>query len=344
LIQTETKKRLQTTALAVAIVAVFGGLYFATRPKAAPQPKVARSSVHVSREQYRARMSEWAAQMRAVHEPYEATSLNASLPAEARVGLPTSERVINLDFAHQSLTEFALGGADKNEREMRAKWLLKSAECMENMAKEADERALAPSAAPADAHARAEKILARHEFHKVHGPDIFERIATWVMQWLSRHTPSIGEHAPDGKQVGRFTTWFAIAMVLLVAVWIFIRIARNQEVLSVREPIPFAARATHGWRWHNDEARRLAAEGEYETALYNLFWCAALWLEQEGAWRADRTRTPREMLRLLPEGGARRRSFGAILRAFELSWYAKRPTAESDYAAAREELGRMGCR
>ena len=70
---------------------------------------------------------------------------------------------------------------------------------------------------------------------------------------------------------------------------------------------------------------------------------AVVGLEEEGAWRHDEARTPREHVRLLPAAHARRTPFADVARQFEEVWFgAKVPTVD-DTRAMLSRLKELGC-
>ena len=66
-------------------------------------------------------------------------------------------------------------------------------------------------------------------------------------------------------------------------------------------------------------------------------------LEEEGAWRADDTRTPREHLRLLPSGHRRRAIFADVAGRFEGVWFGGRTPTSDDARMVLSRLEELGC-
>jgi len=145
---------------------------------------------------------------------------------------------------------------------------------------------------------------------------------------------------------------------LIVALWIvriLMRAARS-EALRVDGAFP----AGKQWRDWAREALEAARGGDHRSALHAAYWAGVYRLADLGAWQIDRTRTPREYLRLLRKrpsaiAGASFDSEGtqfpvrvdtlaALTRSMEASWYGSSPATERDFEAAIENLEELGCK
>jgi hypothetical protein len=122
--------------------------------------------------------------------------------------------------------------------------------------------------------------------------------------------------------------------------WWYARQVRQQRLLHASSnsgPNPSAASAVD-WQKRLGEAEALAAEGEWRGAVHYIYWAAISRLESAGNWPADRARTPREYLELLPSSHAKRPGLAKLTRSFERIWYGQRPAQEADYHSARSLL------
>ena len=109
-----------------------------------------------------------------------------------------------------------------------------------------------------------------------------------------------------------------------------------------------AARVQGGERVWQEEVEAWAAraeaeagKGDWREAVHCLYWSAIVIGEGRGLWRQNRTRTPREYVKLLEPGTARQASLRTLTGVFERIWYGLRPASEGDYRQARvlvEEL------
>jgi hypothetical protein len=95
------------------------------------------------------------------------------------------------------------------------------------------------------------------------------------------------------------------------------------------------------------EARAAAARGDTRAAIRAVYWCAIAFLETQGAWRADPSRTPREYVRLLAGGpqsaSAHTPALRGLTRMLEQIWYGTSPADATRYAEALDHLKSLGC-
>jgi Domain of unknown function (DUF4129) len=66
-------------------------------------------------------------------------------------------------------------------------------------------------------------------------------------------------------------------------------------------------------------------------------------LEEQGVWRVDESRTPREYLSLLKPRDARYAALVDLTREFEQVWYAARPADSRGLLDRLEGSGPFGC-
>jgi hypothetical protein len=195
----------------------------------------------------------------------------------------------------------------------------------------------APQAAANHASERAtlKAILARREFQgvsKVSAKDRFlEKLGNWLDRFFSRLT-GFGEAA---HWLGWLLLGLLIGGVCLGLVWLLVRIERRARLRLVPETQPSAlAPSARDWQlWLND-ARAMAARELWREAIHFVYWASISRLESRRLWPADRTRTPREYLALLPSEDPRSSSLTALTRSFERTWYGGRAAASADFQAA----------
>jgi hypothetical protein len=185
-------------------------------------------------------------------------------------------------------------------------------------------------------------LLARPEFRDVHSPNFLERFQQAVLAALI--------HAL-GRMFGSsaFPTISRIFIYGLIAVAVctlgflayrFMNTAGSPEGVLPTANLPVSAKAWSVWL---AEARAAAARENWRDAVHLAYWGGISYLENEGAWRPDRARTPREYLRLLSKSPERRENLASLTRVFELAWYAKRETGPEAFAESMEALQRLGC-
>ena len=153
---------------------------------------------------------------------------------------------------------------------------------------------------PADvsaSRAQLTSILARREFRDVAGPSALDRFKQRLMEFLIR----ILQHffrSTAIPTVGRVFVYVLMGLALLVLLYAGYRTFwRGQEMVEV-VPAGLAVSAK-AWTLWLAEARAAAVKGEWRDAIHLAYWAGISFLEQQGSWKPDRARTPREYLRLL---------------------------------------------
>jgi Domain of unknown function (DUF4129) len=209
----------------------------------------------------------------------------------------------------------------------------------------------APGAAgAADARAKLDQILKRREFGAVRPPGrwdtLRQRINAWLMRMLNRLFENIGRH-PMGTKMLFWLILFAVVgwlAMLLVRFWL--GRARMDELRSVGQ-VAYA----RSWQEWIRAAREAAARGDFREAVHAVYWAGIARLEDDGVISRDRTRTPREHLRLVAEAGAttapqelrQRESLAALTSLFERVWYGRSHADARDFAASLQQAEGLGC-
>lgn len=217
---------------------------------------------------------------------------------------------------------------------------------LEYLAAHLDGFATAPRA-PRDASAKLERILARREFAGIGPPSAWEllrqRIAAWVQNLLRR----IFARIPTDSTAGAILTWMLLAGgvgalgCLLVLMW------KRDDRAGLLPADSLRARARTSLDWIR-AAREAAAQRDWRRAVQCAYWAGIVGLEETGALPSDRTRTPREYLRLLAPSSPNAASpFAAPLAALtarlERFWYARSSAGADDFAACLDSLEALGC-
>ncbi len=208
----------------------------------------------------------------------------------------------------------------------------------------------AQPALPANARDDLQRILARPEFGAVHAPSAWEllrqRITVWIAQQLLRFFSMMGRYPIGGK----ILFWvIVIGSILLIAVWLF-RFwgTRNpMQTLHRGEPLP----ASRTWQEWFRTAREAANRGDFREAVHSCYWAGIVRLEDIGAVPKDRTKTPREYLRLASEPAPgelaprprAREPLAALTSRLERTWYANRGAGPEDFQDAMRQLEALGC-
>lgn len=191
------------------------------------------------------------------------------------------------------------------------------------------------------ARARLEQVLARSEFHQVHGPTWWDRlkfrILEWIVRLLSRFFGS--SSAPTA---GRILVWTLVALaVLALAYFVYRTIRQNaRQESAIPNIAPISAK---GWRTWMTEAQAAAAKGLWRDAVHLAYWAGISFLEERSAWRPDKARTPREYLRLLSAESEHRPTLSALTQKLEVTWYGNIPAGPETFSETITLLERLGC-
>lgn len=198
-----------------------------------------------------------------------------------------------------------------------------------------------PTPDTTSARAALTQILARSEFHNVHGPTWWDRLKYRVLMWIFRVLSRFfGSSAVP--TVGKVFVWTLVAIaVIVLAYFIFRTMKRNARIESVIPQVsPVSAK---GWRVWLDEAQAAAAQGLWREAVHLAYWAGISFLEASGMWKPDKARTPREYLRLLAAGSEQRAPLSALTRNLELTWYGNQPAGPETFSETTALLERIGC-
>ncbi len=196
---------------------------------------------------------------------------------------------------------------------------------------------------PSGLHPRLEQILAAREFRQLQGPSALQLLWQRILNYMEKQWNKLSPHMPSASEAGPVFAWCVIAVVCAgLGVWLYRR-SRQQDLIPVREVIPFApgARGWHGWL---ADARAAAAASDWRAAIHLAFWAGVSKLESEGTWLPDRARTPREYLRAIPEWNTSRPAFDLLTRSLERCWYGGRPASQNDFTQILSALEKLGCR
>jgi hypothetical protein len=157
---------------------------------------------------------------------------------------------------------------------------------------------------------------------------------------------NISRH-PMGAQI---LFWLLlIGGVAFVALWVFRFVSNRDGVNSFRPTSSIVTART--WQEWIRTARQAAARGDFREAVHSAYWAGIARLEETGALPRDRTKTPREYLRLLNasrfEAASPQQNYKEPLTALtsrlERIWYANRAASSEDFSDSLRQLGALGC-
>jgi hypothetical protein len=198
------------------------------------------------------------------------------------------------------------------------------------------------SAELAQAHSQVDRILRDREFQGSHEPSWLDKLKARVYAWISSHLQKLFGLMGISSSVGNAIAWTIVTIVaLLLAFWavrsMLAAAARSEMDLSGATP------AGQDWRYWANEARSAAARGDYRAAIHAAYWTAVAQLEENQLLPGDRSRTPRESLRLLQRGSVAYAPLAHLTRRFELTWYGYRAATSADWDDAVKQLETLEC-
>ena len=269
-------------------------------------------------------------------DPGQTGKLVTEIPDTVSVTTSSGEVKVNYKPLKADLTTFS-----RAEEEKRASLLNQIQNYVQALTNEAEAYDRAGTNLSA-AHDKLAVILARHEFNKVRGPNAKDAVLARIFRWIARHLRVRGGNSTFGLFRGLIYLLVAIAATFLL-IWTIRRLRRPQEELPQREIIPFSPSA-RSWRAWLAEARDLGQQQDWRNAIHLAYWAGISYLEEHGAWKPNRARTPREYLRLIGSRAAQYPVLAALTRKLEHVWYGYGEAAESDFHDTLSQLEKLGCR
>lgn len=263
-----------------------------------------------------------------------------------RDGLPASWNVSTPEHSYSISTKPLREQLNRNSADTAHRWL-------EHLLAEVQSTQSAEGQSLAAAHAHLNKILAGRGFEAVRAPTYLEllreRTAAWLQRMLLKLFSRLSRH-PVGAKV---LFWVVLlAGVGFVAVWIF-RYVSGRDSISFFQPGPTNV-TTRTWQEWIHAAREAAARGDFREAVHSAYWAGITRLEETGSLPRDRTKTPREYLRLIdtrprgtevddPVAQDYKKPLTALTSRLERIWYANRLAGLEDFDDSLRQLEALGC-
>jgi predicted nucleic acid-binding protein len=188
----------------------------------------------------------------------------------------------------------------------------------------------------AAARRRADAILGHPEFATVSEESLWQRILARLALWLDSLFNNVAKFGARSPWIGPVVEWVLVGIALAgLALWAMRALRRQRLAVRVEadrqiEPWEEAAR---NWR---ELAEEQAGRGEWREAVHCLYWASIAALEGRRVWAPNRSRTPREYVRLLEAGSARWKLLREQTQGFEHVWYGLRDAGQKDYERALE--------
>jgi Domain of unknown function (DUF4129) len=292
----------------------------------------------ISLQEYRQQLTQLSAKLEPLREhPDQVGKITAEIPDNVTVSTPSGQITVSYRTLKDDLASISRADAQKQSAMLLQLQKFVSALSNEAAAHERQTDVKAPRQKLAE-------ILSRREFRASQsGPSTRDILLSRLFRWLSRllGRVSLGHLNFDWLQLLVYAL-VAIVLALLLA-WVLRRFRAPQLPGRHREIIPFAPSA-RGWRSWLAEARALAQQQDWRNAIHLAYWAGISYLEENGAWKPDRARTPREYLRLMGPDAVQYAPLSALTRRFEVTWYGNRDSGQPDFDETLMQLEELGCR
>jgi len=202
--------------------------------------------------------------------------------------------------------------------------------------------AAASPATPSDVvetRATLARVLAGPEFKRMAQESAMSRLRERLSDWIVRMWDRLGGNRLASRSNTVVFAWIvALAALAVLTTWL-VRLIRRPEFragLALTAP-SVRTRSARAW------AREARAAADPREAARYAYRAAVCRLEEEGAWRADEARTPREYLGLLPRDHRCHGLLADVTRRFEEIWYGAREATEEDRRSLLIRLEELGC-
>jgi hypothetical protein len=288
-------------------------------------------------------LQEYVAELRSASEALAVTNtdtihnVRVSLPSEWVVQTDGQSMRVKTDWLSGALSLAEHPSASSDDRLRQARLRL-------GALRESAEALLAQSGGANldQSRAQLDRILSDREYQGSHDPSWLDKLKARVNAWIARQWEKYFGRIGISETTGSAIAWTLISLAgLLVTVWVvrYLMAAAARAEMDLRGAIP----AGQDWRFWIGQARAAAERGDYRAAIHASYWAAVARLEENHLLPEDRSRTPRESLRLVKRGSAAYSPLEQLTRRFELTWYGYHTATSADWDDAMRQLETLGC-
>jgi len=200
-----------------------------------------------------------------------------------------------------------------------------------------------PSADVSESGARADlnRIFQQKEFEGLKGRSELQLLEARIGLWIAKLIDRLLKRLHISAKTGNFLAWIVIALALLaIGYWVFRMLSRGARISEIPASGPSVPSDARAWV---RGALAAAERGEYREAVHCAYWAAIARLEDLRMLARDRSRTPRESLRLLDSHPHQQTLLRDLTGHFELIWYGDRPASLADWSGVKAQLEKFGC-
>lgn len=271
------------------------------------------------------------------HDPSDFRQLSATLPRQWVIQAGEQRFTVSTDWLSNALAILATNPRPGNPllaaTTEKLAALRSAAEGFETPTREED---------AGQARARLNRILSAKEFQGARGPSWFDIWKARLYDWIWRQLEKLLKRVGISRSIGATIAWILVAVCVLVLVFWLVRFLMRGGAQTEMD-LEGASRPGKDWRDWLRAARAAAEQRDYRSAIHAAYWAAVARLEETNRLPQDRSRTPRESLRLIRRETAEYAPLARLTGRFELVWYGYRSASEADWGDAIQQLERLGC-
>jgi hypothetical protein len=219
---------------------------------------------------------------------------------------------------------------------------------IDNLSEEVASYSDEATAQPAGAKPELEKILAEDQFAGVRPPSAWEifrqRVIAWLQKILARLFGGLSRYPLSGEILFWLLVIGAVSLIAFAIFRFFINRDRLEPLVRRQEAL-----ASRTWQEWVRVARTAANRGDFREAVHSAYWAGIVRLEETGILARDRSKTPRECLRLASapsttsETANYREPLTVLTNRLEKVWYANRGANAEDFQDTLRQLEALGC-
>ena len=190
--------------------------------------------------------------------------------------------------------------------------------------------------------AQLDHILSAREFQGLHGPSWLDTLKARIYNWIAKQFRKIFGRVSLSPTAGNLIAWTLISLAALLLAYAAVKALLRTGPHS---QIDLRGASTGGWGWRDwlRTARAAAERGDHREAIHAAYWAGIARLEETHLLPEDRSRTPRESLRLVKRDNAVFLPLTRLTSRFELIWYGLHAATPADWADAVQQLEALGC-
>ena len=269
--------------------------------------------------------------------PSDASTLAERVPLRWRVKTGSNEIAVDGTWIVHAMRDAAAAPADWTDR--RKQILARIAGIRAHAADRAGADSL--SATRQEVRSTVGSVLERREFQRERESwlsGLSQRIGAWLRSLLER----LGVSGLATRRSAIVLAWLAaLAALAGLAIWLarVLDQPRHGRALGLARTLMHRVSARE---WTSGALAAFRA-GDTREAIRCAYNAAIRRVEEEGGWRIDLARTPREYLALLRSNDSRRAPVKELTEQFERVWYGNRTVSEGDIRSLMTNLEKLGC-